>query len=132
MGRFMRAVAVVGAVALLAICAAPAPAAKGIKKTGERRVSGRIVSVHHGKKGNGTISIQVTHHKQRKGVAGQARRGLTQTFSVNHGTRVQGRANGQLGLAALHAGEYVTIAAHQHHADLITIQQFNRNKVIRR
>lgn len=137
MVRFIRTAAVLGAVAAFVVCAAPAPAAKGVKKNGAQQVSGRVVAMHHGKNGQGTITIQVMHQKQQKGlVAGQAarrQRGQTRTFTVTQATRVQGGGNGRGGLAGLRTGTHVTIAAHQGQADTIMVGQLgNRNKVAKR
>jgi hypothetical protein len=136
MVRYIRAAAMLGAVVLLGVCAAPAPAAKGVKKNGEHHVHGKIVAVHHGKNGHGTVTIHVTHHKHKKApIAGQqaaVNKRSTHTFTVNHHTHVVGAHNGRHGLAALHAGEHVTIAAHHNHADRITIHHPAGNKVAKR
>ena len=132
MVRFIRSAAVLGAVLMSAVCASPAPAAKGVKKTGEQHLSGKIVAVHHGKKGHGTITVQVTNHKQKKTVAAPRQIVHTRTFTVTHATRIHGAANGRQGFTALRAGEHVTIAAHHQHADRITIQHPHRNRVVRR
>jgi hypothetical protein len=130
MVRCIRAAVVLGAIAVFAVCTAPAPAAKGVKKTGIHQVSGKIVAVHHGKKGHGTITIQVTHHKQKKGLAVRGQAVHRATFTVSHTTQIHTATNVRHALASLHAGEHVTILAHHHHADRIMIHAVNR--VVRR
>jgi hypothetical protein len=130
MVRCIRAAVVLGAIALFAVCTAPAPAAKGVKKTGIHQVSGKVVAVNHGKKGHGTVTIQVMHHRQKKGAAVRRQPVTTQTFTVGHTTHIHTAANVRRGLASLHAGEHVTIMAHRQHADRITIHAVNR--VVRR
>lgn len=130
--RCIQTAAVLGAITLLVVCAAPARAAKGVKKNGQQHLSGKVVAVNHGKKGHGTITITVHHHKQRKTVAARRQTGQTRTFTVSHTTYVQGAGSGRRGLAALRAGEHVTIAAHNQHADRITVQHHHRTRVARR
>ena len=124
--RHLYTAAVLGAVAMLGISASPASAAKGVKKTGEHHVHGTVVSVQHAAKGkHGTLTIRVAHHKHKKGQkavnGAHAKKGATQTFTIDHHTRVDGAGNGKNGLHALRPGEHVTVAAHHHHADRVTV-----------
>jgi hypothetical protein len=135
MVRLRKNAMILGAVLILAVCASPAPAAKGGKKSGERQVRGTVVSVHRGNNGGGgTMTVRVTHHKRKKGqnVAkqGNGKKGMTQkTFNIDRRTRVQGGTNGkQNNLGALRAGERVTVFEHGRHADKVVIHQTKNGK----
>lgn len=128
-------VAILGAILILAIGAAPAPAAKGVKKSGERQFKGTVVSVHRSNKGAaGTLTIRVTHKKRKKGQnagnQGNRNQGTAQkTFNIDQRTRVQGGTNGQQNqLGALRNGERVTVFEHGRHADRVVIHQTSNGK----
>ncbi len=121
MVRLLKAATVLGVALVLGAFASPAPAAKGVKKTGEQHVRGVVVSVHHGKKGaQGHMTIRVTHHKQKKGQPAVAAN-THHTFMIDKHTHVHTTAAGRAGMAALHAGAHVTVATHNHHADVVTV-----------
>jgi hypothetical protein len=128
MFRLAKTATVLGAVLMFGVCATPAPAAKGVKKTGEHHVRGTVVSVTHDKKGHGTLTVRVTHHKHKKGQTALQKH-ANHTFTLNHHTHVHGASKGRTGLAALHTGEHVTVAAHHHHADQVTIHHHHKKKV---
>ena len=121
MVRLFNVATVLAAVVILALCASPAPAAKGVKKTGEHHVKGTVVSVQPGKHvGHFHLTIRVTHHKLKKGQV-VVQKKATHTFTMTSNTRMHGVPLNQPALAALHTGAHVTVAAHQHHADAVTI-----------
>jgi hypothetical protein len=134
MVRLIKAASILGAIAAFAICASPAPAAKGVKKTQEHHIRGKVVSVQtanaKGKKApHATLTIHVTNHKQKKGqnIAAAnvaAAKGSTHTFHVTMHTRVEaGRNANGVGIAALRPGTHVTVFAHHHHADKVVVHQ---------
>jgi hypothetical protein len=135
MVRLTQAASILGAIAVFAICASPAPAAKGVKKTQEHHILGKVVSVQTANanvKGNAkgkaaahaTLTIHVSHHKHKKGQNVAVAKGSTHTFQITMHTRVDAGKKGQgAGVAALRPGEHVTVFAHHHHADKVVIHQ---------
>ena len=127
MVRLLKGMTVLGAITVVAVCASPAPAAKGLKKTHEHLFWGTVISVHHAhKKGHhGNVTIRVTKHKHRKGL--NVAKVVERTFTINRHTHVVGTEHMRVhGLAALHPGEHVTVFAHHHHADRIVIHHHHR------
>jgi hypothetical protein len=131
MFRLLNAATVAAVALTLGFCATPAPAAKGVKKNGEHHVTGKIVAVHHGKAGaGGTLIVHVPHHKQKKGLGVVVKKGHDHTFTINPNTRVMGVPAGRpQGIAALHAGQHVTVHAHRHHADAVAIHHHHKKKL---
>jgi hypothetical protein len=109
--------------ALLFAGAAPAQAAKAVKKKNaaatEHHHHGKVIAVDHK---SGFITIQ-EHHKSKKKINN---RNVTHThkFSVNNASRFFVAHNKQrraTNFAAVHKGEHVSVAAHNHHADSVVI-----------
>jgi len=141
MVRLLKAASILGAIAILAIGASPAPAAKGVKKTQENHIQGTVVSVQtmngnaKGKKGpHAILTIQVTHQKHKKNQNANVNanananaavaNGTTQTFNITTKSRLDVNQNVKgVGIAALRPGQQVTVFAHNHHADRVVIQQ---------
>jgi hypothetical protein len=129
MVRLIKAASILGAIAAFAICTPPAPAAKGVKKTQEHHISGKVVSVQtvnaKGKKApHATLTIHVSHPKQKKGQNVAVAKGSLHTFHVTMHTRVDAGKNGMgAGVAALRPGTHVTVFAHHHHADKVVVHQ---------
>ena len=127
----LKPASILGVLAILAIGASPAPAAKGVKKTQEHHIQGRVVSVQtvpgnvKGKKGpHAILTIHVTHHKHKKNQNANAvvAKGMTHTFNITMRSRIDVNQNVKgVGIAALRPGEHVTVFAHHHHADKVVI-----------
>ena len=67
MDHVNRAGAVLAAMLVLVLGAEPAPAAKGVKKTGEHTYRGTVVAVH--RKGKTEhLTIATKHHQRKKGL----------------------------------------------------------------
>jgi len=132
--------AVAVALGLLGAGAAPALAAKGVKKNavnGTHHVHGVVTQVHHhnGRNGAGHIGeITVkTHHSKKKGqpaVAGK-KANHTHTFTVGSNTKFIAHNKQQqvpVGFAAVRAGEHVAIVAKGRHAETVSIRVHTRKK----
>jgi hypothetical protein len=143
--RLTALLAVASAVVLFT--AGPSEAAKGVKKNGHHRVQGKVVSVHSGKKGQSTVTVQVHHHKKKStataGAVAAARipaarvaaprlagatvaktgkhhhhRSHQVTLQVDSRTQVTGVGNGRSGI---HQGDHVVAMVTNHHADSIQV-----------
>jgi hypothetical protein len=135
MVHLMKAASILSALAVFAFCASPAPAAKGVKKTQEHHIRGKVVSIQTANanvKGNAkgkaaphaTLTIHVSNHKHKKGQNPAVAKGSMHTFHVTMHTRVDAGKNARgAGVAALRPGEHVTVFAHNHHADKVVIHQ---------
>jgi hypothetical protein len=140
MARLLKTASILGVIAVLALGASPAPAAKGVKKTHEHHIRGKVVSVQSvkGHKGpNATLTIQVTHHKHKKNQHANAvvAQAGTRTFHLTTASRINvnnngknGNNNGSLGIGALRPGSHVTVFAHHHHADRVVIDHSMKRK----
>jgi hypothetical protein len=111
--------------------ASPALAAKGVKKNNGKAVEhhhhGVVVAVDHKK---GHLEIR-EHHKGKKknGAAAQVKTHLHK-FNVNPATKVFSEFGKNQkkpsNFAAVHKGEHVSVAAHEHHADSIVIHHHHQ------
>jgi hypothetical protein len=146
MARLFRAASILGVIAVLAIGASPAPAAKGVKKNHEHHIRGKVVSVQSvkGQKGpHATLTIQVTHHKHKKNQNANAvvAQAGTRTYQLTTASRINvnnvkngnnvnnvNNNNGSLGIGALRPGAHVTVFAHHHHADRVVINHSMKRK----
>lgn len=127
MSRLFTGTMLVASLIALGLFATPAPAAKGVKKTEEHHVSGKIVSVQPaGKGGQGSLVLHVTHHKHKKGTPITVVKGTNKTFTINKMTKVDGHMGKATGLAALRAGEHVTVFSHKQHADVVVIHHHKK------
>jgi hypothetical protein len=125
--RVFRPAMILAGIAIMGICASPAPAAKGIKKNQEHHFRGTIASVHNGKKGApGTVTIHVTHYKHKKGTDALVKVGSNHVLTLDRHTHVHTAAHVPVSHMALHHGEHVTVAAHNQHADRIVIHHRRR------
>jgi hypothetical protein len=111
--RLFKAAAFVGAVLSAGALSSPAPAARG--QVAEHHVHGVVVAIHHGN-GVGTLTIHTPHHNAK------VARGANHTFTITRNTQVHSTRGG-FGPGALRVGEHVTVAAHHHHADRVTIHR---------
>jgi hypothetical protein len=117
------------AAALTTLGASPALAAKGVKKNqgkgAEHHHRGTVVAVDH-KKG----MLEIAEHHKGKKKNGKGANHLHK-FTVNAGTKVFTElGNGPKhasNFAAVHKGEHVSVAAHEHHADAIVIHHHKKN-----
>ena len=85
MNRLFMTASVAIALAVVALCASPAPAAKGVKKTQEHHIRGKVVSVapvKGAKAPHGTLTIHVTHHKHKKTQVAIPK-GTNRTFKID-------------------------------------------------
>jgi hypothetical protein len=140
----MRTLLTVGAVVvgLLAAGASPALAAKGVKKNGEQKVHGVVVSVHHhdakaggANSGNeGEITIKVHSHKKKGQAAakgGKKAGSKTERFTVGKETRFEvtnGKQHHAATFADVKPGEHVVIEHKGHHAEKVTIHHHSAKK----
>jgi hypothetical protein len=107
-----RSAIVVLGVALALCLVSPAQAAKGVRKVTEHKHQGKVIAIHHHpKKGEMTVTIKVhngSHH----------------SFHVTRSTAVEiskGKAHHPAPVAAIHMGAHVTILAHHHMADKVSV-----------
>jgi hypothetical protein len=140
----MRTMLTVGAivVGLLAAGASPVFAAKGVKKNGEQKVHGVVVSVHHhdAKAGSansgheGEITIKVHSHKKKGQAAakgGKKAGSKTERFTVGKETKFEvssGKQHHAGSFADVKPGEHVTIEHKGHHAEKVTIHHQSSKK----
>ncbi len=110
---------VLACLAVLLLAAAPAPAARVVRKTTEHTYHGTVIGVH--RKGNTEhLTISSSHrHRSRTGIRSTTRH-RHHTFTVSQRTQVVS-PRGPVGMRALHRGEHVTVQAHGNHADRVTV-----------
>src|SRR5207253_11504250 len=78
--------------ALPILAASDAPAAKGVKKTGEHRHHGTVVAVDH-KKGHHAITIKAQHHHKAKKKGQLAAAKTSSGRSEEHTSELQSRGH---------------------------------------
>jgi len=122
-----------GVVLAWAAAVPSAQAAKGVKKKGEHAHHGTVVAIHNNaKKGQHTFTIKVHHHHKKKALtAAPAATPTTAhhhhkhlTFQVAGATQFEarrGKDHVAASPASLHKRERVTVLAHGHMADKVTI-----------
>ena len=105
-------------------------AAKGVKKNNGKAVEhhhhGVVVAVDHKK---GLLEISERHKGKKKNGVAQVKTHLHK-FNVNAGTKVFSEFGKNQkkpsNFAAVHKGEHVSVAAHEHHADSIVIHHHHQ------
>jgi hypothetical protein len=105
-------IVILGAALALSLATAPAHAARGVRPVAEHKHQGRVVAVHH-HPGKGEMTVTIRVHN-----------GSHHSFHVTRNTAVEiarGKARHPATVAALHHGAHVTIYAHRHMADKVTI-----------
>ncbi len=116
-------IAMAGCALCLATAAAPAEAAKGVKKvnaaTTPRTYSGVVISVNPNNSGFGTFYMRSVHHHKKQGMLNQAgnaaknvnNSGGAHAFTVSSATQFSHHNGTSANAAMLHAGERVRVRA---------------------
>ena len=126
---------------LLGAGAAPALAAKGVKKNpvnGVHHVHGVVTHVQHHKAKNSAghvaeITVKTHHHKKKGQPASTGKKvtGHTHKYSVGTNTKVTHVNNKQhtpATVAAIHAGEHVSLNTKGTHAEAVAIHHHTKKK----
>ncbi len=126
---------------LLGAGAAPAFAAKGVKKNpvnGVHHVHGVVTHVHHHKAKNaaghvGEITVKTHHHKKKGQPAATGKKVTNHThkYSVGSNTKftiVHKRQHTPAAFAAVHVGEHVTLTTKGNHAESVAIHNHTKKK----
>ncbi len=114
----------VGFLAVLAYGVSPAEAAKGVKKKGEHKVHGTVVSVEH--KQNEIVVKTHHHHKKAAGAKSH-----TREFRVSSSTRftvVHGKKHTTAKFSDVHQGDHVSIVANGKVAEHVAIHHHKHKK----